>query len=34
MPTEYAVVDTSLRVVQLILSTAKLAHAWDGIAAA
>lgn len=34
LPAEYAVEDTSRRVVQLILSTAKLAHAWDGIVAA
>lgn len=33
MPAEYAVGDASRRVVQLILSTAKLAHAWDGIVA-
>jgi UDP-N-acetyl-L-fucosamine synthase len=34
IPAEYAVTNTSFRVVKLILGTAKLGHLWDGITAA
>jgi UDP-N-acetyl-L-fucosamine synthase len=31
IPTEYEILDTSERVVKLILGTARLSNAWDGI---
>lgn len=34
IPAEYAVANTSFRVVKLILGTAKLGHLWDGLVAA